>query len=251
MSPYLDYSAESPNRKAEKYAPIDFLPKTCRDSDARKREAAIEALKSRYVKNRQVSAGLSASLKRQCLRGGLTRIEAEILSIKVRMNLNAAARGERTYIPTRRALANEVGCSDRTVTRAIARLVGLGLITPVRYQRGGRWHGKGLSTEFRTAEFGEILSVLRELGYRLGAGIRDAVSSAISWAKSAMSGKPDDQPSPQKKTSQKLPGHGVQAFNVDIYKRALVRAVERRCALIWGIDAPPIPFDEIFYGRKS
>lgn len=187
------------------YHPKDHLPKSLRDDDRAKAQEAIEHLKALYRHAKRVANGLTTLTERQ-QQGGLTRSESAVLGRMVLANLRASARGELHFRPGRACLARDTGYSERTVSKALSRLKGPGLIEAARYSKGRRVKAHGLATEWRSGGLDRLLTVLSSLGYRLGKGISDTLTEAVNWAPAKLSKRHENKQENRIPTGKLVPG---------------------------------------------
>ena len=184
--------------------PVDHLRATMHDRDYHRKNDAIERNKAMYRQARGVSTALRTSMERQP-KGGLTRADGAILSLMILQNLRACVRRQLFYCPTRARLAKLSGYSERTVSRAIARLIKAGLIVVARYAKGGRHgRGKGIATEFRSGCLQFLVEQMATLGYRLPKTLRADLTGLAAWAAVQCGEEPQhstDTPSPVTKMS--------------------------------------------------
>lgn len=194
--------------------PIDHLPRSMSDQALRRRSDEIERRRAMFRQAKAVASALRTITDRQP-GGQLTRAEAAILARIIRQNFCACVRKERHYRPTRAALAKHTGYSQRTVSKAIARLKEVGIIAVARYAKGGRLgdKGKGLATEFRSGCLQFIIEQLQALGYRLPKSLRDDLAGLARWAAAQVgeqtvmqSDAPKPKSKPKKPTGKLVPG---------------------------------------------
>ncbi|MEO9629231.1 MAG: hypothetical protein ABJG14_02180 [Sulfitobacter sp.] len=187
------------------YLPKDHLPKSVKDDSREKAQEALEHLKALYRHAKRVANGLTTMTERQ-QQGSLTRSEATVLGRMILANLRASARGELHYRPGRARLAQDTGYSERTVSKALAKLKDLNLIHAARYSKGGRVKAHGLATEWRSGGLDTLLSVLTSLGYRLGKSIADTVSEAVNWAREKLTKRHENKRQNDNPTGKLVPG---------------------------------------------
>jgi DNA-binding transcriptional ArsR family regulator len=188
-----------------RYLPKDHLPKSVKDDSREKAQEALEHLKALYRHAKRVATSLTTVTERQ-QQGSLTRSEAAVLGRMILANLRASARGELHYRPGRARLAQETGYSERTVSKALAKLKDLDLIHAARYSKGGRVKAHGLVTEWRSGGLDGLLSVLKSLGYRLGKGIAETVSEAVNWAREKLTKRAENKQQNDNPTGKLVPG---------------------------------------------
>lgn len=188
-----------------RYIPKDHLPKSVRDDSREKAQEALEHLKALYRHAKRVANGLTTMTERQ-QQGALTRAEGAVLGRMILANLRASARGELHYRPGRARLAQDTGYSERTVSKALAKLKDFNLIQVARYSKGGRVKAHGLATEWRSGGLEELLSVLKSLGYRLGKAIAETVSEAVNWAREKLTKRHENRAEADIPTGKLVPG---------------------------------------------
>lgn len=163
------------------YHPKDHVPK-CADKALALKEDEIARRKALFAQARRDKARLMAVLGQRG--GGLTRCEASVLGSMFIANVRATVRREATYRPTRAGLAKATNYSERSVSRALAKLKALGLIAPTRYAKGGRTRdGHGLSTEWASGNLANLLAVLKGLGYIVATAFANRLKELTNWAR--------------------------------------------------------------------
>lgn len=167
---------------APHFAPIDFLPQTFTDLDARRIADAKKLSCEAYRQINKAVADLEVAFRKQRMRSDATDTEAGALIFMMQQGLRAAVRGDRLFAPSRAKIARERGRSLRSVTRAIHTLKSIGAFLVARYERGGRWKGKGLSTEFVLPPVDAFLEGIATLNFRLSDKVLNSVRKAFAMA---------------------------------------------------------------------
>lgn len=183
-APSLQSDGRSP------YQIHDNLRPSMHDRDYARLNEAMERRKKSYNDVNEFSNTFKNCLLKQRAKltkrsgGTFTKAEILVLAEMLRYNLQAAVQKAPIYRPGRAKPARRLNLSERTVSRAFAKLRSLEMLVVHRYPQGGRdlKRNRGLVTEFATGYLHDVDTALEALGYKLPKPVKKDLADWAAWA---------------------------------------------------------------------